>query len=254
MNKKKPNVAFIELTCCAGCECALLNENEKFLELLNHINVVDFRLLQDNTYENKINYDIAFVLGTPMTKEQIEYIKTIRKKSKFLVAYGNCSIFGSVWASKNWKNKNEVMKKVYTKPKGIDNFEIKGIKDFIEVDYEIHACPINANEFIRITYDLLAGRKPFVPERPVCYECQLNGYECVLQQGKPCFGPVTLGGCDAVCLKNKKECQACRGPLKDSNFSSLWKIIVKMVGEKRATQILEIFGVKDEFFKTFKHK
>ncbi len=251
----KPIVAFIELTCCAGCECALLDTNETLLELLARLDIRDFRLFEEHEKEPKVKmYDVVFVVGSPSTKEQVAEIKRLRKKTRVLIAYGGCAIYNSVWGSKRWRDKEALMRKVYPLPKGIDNLDYMGVKEVVPVDFEIPTCPVNANEFVRVVNDFLIGKIPVIPKRPVCYECQLAGYECVLQKGQPCLGPVTLGGCGAVCLKSQVACQACRGPLVGANFDSLWKKIVGLVGAKRAEQILEVFGVKEAFFEQFNVK
>ena len=81
---------------------------------------------------NKLKkFDLAFVLGSPSTKKQVEELKAVRKKSKLLVAYGACSMFGSTWGSKKWRNKEKIMKAVYDNPVGIDNLDYSGIMNNI---------------------------------------------------------------------------------------------------------------------------
>ena len=63
------------------------------------------------------------------------------------------------------------------------------------------------------------------------------------------MGPITLGGCSAICLKSRMPCEACRGPYEGANFDSHFKLIDKMVGKERREEILEIFGVKDKIEK-----
>ena len=63
------------------------------------------------------------------------------------------------------------------------------------------------------------------------------------------MGPITRGGCDAVCLQSRMPCEACRGFYEGANFESLFKLVDKQVGKKRREEILEIFGVRDRLNK-----
>ena len=43
----KPKVAIVSLTSCEGCQFALLDLGERFLDFVGKIEMVDFRLLED---------------------------------------------------------------------------------------------------------------------------------------------------------------------------------------------------------------
>jgi len=119
----------------------------------------------------------------------------------------------------------------------------------VKVDAKIPGCPIEKAEFVRFVEELAAGKIYKIPDVPVCYECQLRENNCLLQEGKPCFGPVTLGGCKAVCPSNNFICEACRGPIKERNLNSLKKILGDKLSAKELMKIAEIYGVKDELEK-----
>ena len=70
MNKKteKPIIAILSLTCCEGCQVAIFDLGERFLEFLTKVNIGDFRLIEGLPDVSK--YDIAIVEGTAITKEQ----------------------------------------------------------------------------------------------------------------------------------------------------------------------------------------
>ncbi|MCK4919334.1 MAG: oxidoreductase, partial [Candidatus Pacebacteria bacterium] len=65
--------------------------------------------------------------------------------------------------------------------------------------------------------------------------------------GKPCFGPVTLGGCGAICPSNGFICEACRGPLEGTSIEKLQEIMKGKMDKKDLMKIAEIYGVKKEF-------
>ena len=59
----KPKVAFFDFTCCEGCQIEFTNYGDAaFLELLNHVDVVEFREAMSEKTTEPI--DIAFVEGS----------------------------------------------------------------------------------------------------------------------------------------------------------------------------------------------
>ena len=249
MNKvnKKPKVAIIGLTCCEGCEFAILDLGQKFFALTEKIDLVEFRMIKDDPPKTG-PYDICFIEGSAVTQKNLNTLKELRRVSKMLIVLGNCAHTGGVHRMKNWTGRVQAIGQVYGKAKGIDNPPILPIADIVKVDFTISTCPINAEEFLMIFKQILAGKKPSIPQNPVCYECQINGYECLLQNGELCCGPITLGGCDAVCLKSKQSCWGCRGLLEEPDVDKFVKncfLSGHPIGE--ISRVLEVFGVKDDW-------
>jgi sulfhydrogenase subunit delta len=245
---KKKKIGLFSLSCCEGCECVIFEHPREFLQAVADVEIVEARLLEDADIKWE-PWDVAFVEGSAITKENFEVLKKIRENAAIFVTLGNCSEFGGIHKMKNYRGKDKLAKELYKYPKTIDNSEIHDMADLVKVDYNIPGCPITAGEFLRIAYDLLSGRKPKIAERTVCYECQRRNFPCLLQKGEPCFGPITRGGCGAVCLASRMPCEACRGFYEGANFDSMFNIIDKQVGKKRREELLEIFGVKDQLEK-----
>ncbi|MFC1612529.1 hypothetical protein ACFL29_01630 [Patescibacteria group bacterium] len=253
MEKIKKKIGIFSLTSCEGCENVISTKPRELLQAIDGVELIEFKFLEDEEVKWE-PFDVAFVEGSTITKENLEVAKKARKYAKIFVTLGNCAQFGGIHKMKNYRGKEKLAQEIYEYPKTIENHEIFDMEDVVKVDYNIPTCPINPEEFLRITYDLLNGRKPVIAERSVCYECQRRGYPCLLQRGEPCMGPITLGGCSAICLKSRMPCEACRGPYEGANFESHFKLIDKMVGKERREEILEIFGVKDKITKTQKQK
>jgi coenzyme F420-reducing hydrogenase gamma subunit len=97
----------------------------------------------------------------------------------------------------------------------------------IPVDYYIRGCPIHKGEFLKVTKALLLGKKPEIPNYPVCVECKLAGNVCVFEKGMFCLGPVTRAGCTAWCPSNGNACEGCRGLVDDPNTNSEKDILRK---------------------------
>jgi len=247
---KKPVIAILSLTCCEGCQVAIFDLGERFLEFLTKIDIGDFRLIEGLPDVDK--YDIAIVEGTAITKEQIKRLKTVRKKSKILIALGACACMGGVQELKNYRNKNDLIKLVYPNIRGIDNPNIKSIKEMVKVDLEIPGCPINKEEFFKLINEILeTNRMPVIPQNPVCSECPRRNKNCLLLLGKPCLGPITLAGCGAPCPASDFPCDGCRGPRQGINLEAMKKAlkIKAHLTDKEIEMLLERFGKRNELLK-----
>jgi len=245
--RPKPTIAIVSLTCCEGCQVAILDLGERFLEVAGQVKIGDFAFLEDRA--EPPNYDIVFVEGAPITKENILRLKDLRARSKFLVALGACAALGGIAEIKNYQDKNERMRYVYKNFEGINNPDIKPLSFYVKVDFEIPGCPINKEEFLKVTQQLLAGVPPRIPQRPVCYECQMKQNKCLLQAGLPCLGPVILGGCGAPCPSNAYPCDGCRGPIKNANPDKLNKqLVAQGYSQKEIDLITQRFGMEDKIY------
>ena len=243
MKNKKPQIAIVSLTDCEGCMFAILDLGQKFIELTSRLDLAEFHLIED--VDEKGNYDITFIEGPPVTKENFAQLKDLRRRSKYVVALGNCAATGGMNRIKDYHKRICDPKFVYKNPKGIFNPTIQALDELVDVDFTIPGCPINGKEFIKYTYEFLQGKFPKIPQRPVCYECQINKYPCLLQMGEPCLGPIILGGCGAVCPGGGLFCQGCRGPLNeiDPDFK---KTLRKITTPKRIEELTEIYGIKEK--------
>ena len=96
MNKVK--VAFFDFACCEGCQLQVANMGEALLDVLELIDVVEFR---EAMSEKSEVYDVAIVEGSITTKHAVERIKKIRNTAKVLIAYGSCATIGGVNGMKN---------------------------------------------------------------------------------------------------------------------------------------------------------
>lgn len=239
----KPNLAIISLTSCEGCQFVMLDQGKRFLDLLKQFKIDEFRLIEDKPMTAD-HYDVCLVEGNPVTKENITLLKKMREVSDVLVVVGNCAALGGVWELKNYTEKTKAIKAVYKK-KQVPNPDIREVDNFVKVDYTIPGCPIDGDEFIELMYQLLKKKKITIPQNPVCYECQSYGYECLLQKGEICLGPITLGGCQAVCLKSKQTCWGCRGMFDGAQVDNFLSYLFKKFSKAEVYRVMEIFGARD---------
>jgi len=246
MDQKKLKVSISAITDCEGCIVEIFNLGKEFLDLLPEIELADFKLFED--LPEPPEYDISIVEGCPITKKDLERLKRIREKSKTLVALGACACLGGIAKIKNYGNKKEIIDYVYKNPLGINNPDIRPLKEYVKVDLEIPGCPINGEEFARIMKEFIRGKQPSIPKRPVCFECPLRFNGCLLNKGKLCLGVITLAGCGAPCPQSGFFCDGCRGPLKNKIGIDVLKLRLKeKFDEKEISSILERFGAKDYY-------
>ena len=229
----KPKVAFFDFASCEGCQLQIANLEESVIDLVHIVDVVAFREVMKEESEP---YDIAFVEGSISRPIDEKRLKKIRKNAKILVALGACAHLGGLQKLGNQWNIKDNLKEVYPNAKQTDIsdknpfFEQprhKAVDEIVKVDYIIPGCPIDRNEFIRVVSALIQGKKPPIPDYPVCVECKKAENECLFTIGKFCMGPVARAGCGAICQTNKVGCEACRGyvshPHEEAQLSVLEK-------------------------------
>lgn len=243
--RKKAKIAIVSLTACEGCQVALLDLGERFFSFLKSVKLVDFHLLEEKPFP-KGKIDLVFVEGSPITKEDIKILKSVRKQAKLLVAMGNCAALGGIPEMKNYMGKKKTIRYIYQSLKNIANPDIKEVDNFVKVDFTIPGCPINNEEFLKYVKMLIISKIPEIPEKPVCSECPYQGKEaCYLRRREPCLGPVIYAGCEAICPKNEFPCYGCRGFLTNIKPQGFLKTLEKMKNKEEIDDDLEIFGLKD---------
>ena len=242
---QKPKIAIVSLTSCEGCQFALIDLGTRFLDLVSQVEVVDFRLIEDEE-DPGCDLDIAIVEGIPATKANIKTLKNLRKRAKLLCTLGNCAAMGGIPEIRNYQEGANTIKHVYRYIQGIENLPVKEVNNFVKVDFAFRGCPVNAEEFVSYFPLLLAGTIPNIPDNPVCVECKKRGNTCLLLEKKPCFGPMILGGCDAVCPTARMGCQGCRGLRPSANVKAMKKTLSTMITPEEFENATEIFGLRDD--------
>ncbi|PIQ88497.1 MAG: cytochrome B [Candidatus Omnitrophica bacterium CG11_big_fil_rev_8_21_14_0_20_42_13] len=207
--KKKLKIAFFDFTDCEGCQLQIVNLNTALLDVLEHVDIVNFREAMSNPSDD---YAAAVVEGAVSTEHDIARITAIRKQAKVVIALGACATIGGVNAIKNTHSLDTALKRVYgEKHDKFKTIAVKPIDEVIKVDYYIHGCPVYLPEVVEVFKCALFGKKYNMPNYPVCVECKINENVCMYQKEQNCMGPVTRAGCNSWCVNNGNICYGCRG-------------------------------------------
>lgn len=214
----KPKVGIFGFTGCGGCQLEILDAEDKIVDLVKAVDIVHFT---EAITEHSDDYEIALVEGSISTSHDVERIKKIGSIAKIIVAIGACACNGGLNCLKNVYGLEKAKELVYgDKKEWIDTIETKPIDEYVKVDYYARGCPPNRFEILQIIKALLVGKKPEIPNYPVCIECKRLENTCVYDLGITCLGPIARAGCEARCPSNGSGCEACRGVIDDPNVNA----------------------------------
>jgi len=221
----KPKVAFFDFTCCEGCQLTVVDSLQDHPDLLAAVEIVQFREAMSEKGED---YLVAFIEGSCTRESDEARLKKIREQASIVVALGSCAHLGGVNSLKYLHPLDEVRRYVYgDQADWYDTYDVRPIEAVILVDFVIPGCPIDRQEFISAVKSLLVGKKPFIPDYPLCVECKLKENTCLFTRGKVCMGPVTRAGCDAICPTYGQSCEACRGFISNPNETAMRDVLTK---------------------------
>jgi len=204
MSRNKLKIAFYWAASCGGCEIAVLDINEKILDVVANADILFWPVAIDTKYKDveampDKHIDVCFFNGAIRTEEQEYMAKLLRKKSKVLVAFGSCACDGCVKGLANLWDRETIFKRLYIETPSTRNPEsvtpktsvnvkegelelpefydtVKTLDQTVDVDYYLSGCPppiplvIEAVEAI-FKNQLPAKGSVLMPSKSICYEC-----------------------------------------------------------------------------------
>jgi NAD-reducing hydrogenase small subunit len=170
----KPRLATVWLGGCSGCHMSFLDLDEFLLELAQRADVVYSPIADVKEYPE--NVDVCLVEGAVCNADHLELIHTIRRRTRVLVAFGDCAVTGNVTAIRNQlgpDNARAVLQCAYVQ-NAADNPcipQAEGIvppllerampvHEVVHVEYFLPGCPPPAARIRAVVEALLAGRAP----------------------------------------------------------------------------------------------
>jgi len=210
MTKEKLKFAFYWAASCGGCEIAVLDIDEKILDVVAIADIVFWPVAMDIKYKDveamSDRYiDVCFFNGAIRTEEQEHMAKLLRKKSKVLVAFGSCACQGGVPGLANVSNRKEIFERAYLQSPSTNNpnsvtpqlsvkvpegeltlpefFDtVKTLDQTVDIDYYLPGCPPHFNLVAKAVEAIAKNELPpkgsvLAPEKSVCDECPLKKEE-----------------------------------------------------------------------------
>jgi sulfhydrogenase subunit delta len=225
---KRPIIAMAGLTACSGCQLTLLNCEPELPVLAERF---DFDYFPMGVTERYITgpIDVAFVEGAISTTEDLDVLIKLRSRSRLLVAFGTCALWGGVAAMKNHESRKELAEIVYGTAAGeMKTFNPGPFHHFVKVDFSITGCPPEKGELLATLAALLRGTLPVLPDYPVCTECRNRENRCLLiEDNEMCLGPLIRAGCNARCPTVTIKCEGCRGPVGEANIAADMELLLR---------------------------
>lgn len=220
MTPSIPTLAVWKFASCDGCQLSLLDCEDELLAVAGRVRIAHFleasRAVEDGPY------DVSLVEGSITTPQDAERIRRVRDLSGTLVTIGACATAGGIQALRNYADAAEFASVVYARPEYVSTLATSTpIAAHVDVDYELHGCPVDRRQLLEVIGALLVGRKPNIPAHSVCFECKQRHNVCVVvAHGTPCLGPVTRAGCGAICPSCARGCYGCFGPAETPNVAA----------------------------------
>ena len=96
---RRARLATVWLDGCSGCHMSLLDMDEAILSIAKRVEVVYGPLVDAQEFPKAV--DVAVIEGAISSQEDLERVRTIRQRSKLVVALGDCAVTGNVPAMRN---------------------------------------------------------------------------------------------------------------------------------------------------------
>ena len=192
----KPKVAFYWCASCGGCEEAVVDLDEKILDVANAVDIVFWPVALDfkeHDVEAMPDGSIlaSFINGAIRNSDQLKMAKLLRAKSQVVVAFGVCAQLGGIPGLANLSDAKGIYAEVYkdgvtperlhqnnghslTLPEFYDT--VVELGRVIDVDYYVPGCPptpkiIGAALGVLLGSDLPPKGTVLAPDQALCEEC-----------------------------------------------------------------------------------
>jgi NAD-reducing hydrogenase small subunit len=179
----KVQVATDWLDICSGCHMAILDIDERIVELLKHIDITSSPIT-DLKHPPEEGVDVGILSGAVSNTHQLEVAKEMREKAKIVIALGDCAVFGGICTMRNFFDKEEVLRRGYVETESTDAqgaiprspelaklFDrVMALDEAIKVDVHLPGCPPPADAIWFALTELLAGRIPVLTGENLTYE------------------------------------------------------------------------------------
>ena len=166
---KKIRLATVWLDGCSGCHMSLLDMDEAILNVAARTDVVYGPLVDAQEFPKAV--DVTLIEGAVSSQDDLEKVQIIRKRSKLVVALGDCAVTGNVPAMRNPIPPRKLLERIYIEgaqeTKGIPVEGVPAllrqavpVHQVVKVDLHVPGCPPPAAAIAYVLGELLEGRVP----------------------------------------------------------------------------------------------
>jgi F420-non-reducing hydrogenase small subunit len=200
----KPKVAFYWCASCGGCEETVVDLAEDILGVVEKVEIVLWPVAMDFKYRDvealpDQSIVATFLNGAIRSTEQAELARLLRRKSRYMIAYGSCAHTGGVPGLANLYRREELLQFNYEESPSVVNegkvrprveheegghrlhlpelhAGVRALDQVVEVDYYVPGCPPTPLVTKAAVGALLEGRLPergsvLAPDVALCSEC-----------------------------------------------------------------------------------
>jgi NAD-reducing hydrogenase small subunit len=164
--------ATIWLGGCSGCHMSFLDLDEWLFELAGVADVVYSPVVDTKVYPEGV--DVCLVEGAVANEDNLELILQVRRRTRVLVAFGDCAVTGNVTAMRNpLGSPQHVLERAYLDPANLRPRlpqepgvvpalleRVMPVHEVVPVDFYLPGCPPPAPRIKALLQELVAGRAP----------------------------------------------------------------------------------------------
>ena len=207
---EKLKFGFYWAASCGGCEIAVLDTNEKILDVVAGADILFWPVAMDTKYDDVRampdgHMDVCFFNGSIRNSEAKEIAHLLRRKSKALVAFGSCAHHGCIPGLANLHNREEVFATAYHNEPSLDDSagtepqtkfqapegeltlpkffnHVYPLDQVVDVDYYLPGCPPPVPLILNAVTAIFKGELPpkgtvLAPVKALCDDCVRNKHE-----------------------------------------------------------------------------
>jgi NAD-reducing hydrogenase small subunit len=179
----KPKVATASLAGCFGCHMALLDIDDKIIQL---VDLIDFdKSPIDDIKEFTGQCAIGLIEGGCCNEENIHILQQFRKNCDILISAGDCAIMGGIPAMRNDIPLKECFEKAYLDGPTIYNpsgkipndpdiplilDKVYPCNEIVKIDYHLPGCPPSAKAIWEALVALLTNKSLKLPYELIKYD------------------------------------------------------------------------------------
>ena len=213
----KPKVALYWAASCGGCEIAMLDLDDKILDVITTVDLIFWPVALDTKYSDIENMpdhsiDVCLFNGAIRTTENEHMARLLRQKSKTLIAFGACATSGGIPGLSNLTTKKDTLTTAYldnpstpnpnkTLPQPTSKAKegtltipdlhetVKTLNQVVDVDYYLPGCPPPTTLIIDALTAITTGKLPekgsiLAPLKSVCDDCRFKQSDKKITQVK----------------------------------------------------------------------